>query len=677
MEHNRGYLINKIFESDNRAGFINRDRVLGELVREFNGYTAPDRDSLILAELMRRISTPTDPADIFVGRMEEGLPEPGVNSPDGTLWSYGHMSYRWHDILTKGVRGIIGEVEENSARLDDADSLEYAHNMRIVADALHMFARRWAKAARAAGNTLAAEALEIAPWEPAPNLFAALQGMWLIHLVSSCLVGSRDYAFGRFDAYMQPFVEQALANGMTEDEIAELFADFFLKCNEIAGTASNNHFPKPVHCQASKQYVIIGGAHPNLTSRLVLRAAVKLNIVQPVITTLLSPDADPGFTCEVFAAVEQLGGKTHVYNYDLAKKSLLARGVPPELAEDYTYSACCTMDFHWRNIRDEWYMDTVGWLCDTLGITGGEVPDFTSADELVTAYRARCEANIEREMKNSVAGFKSAQNRSRNVFDALFIGNCTERCRYPGDGGVDYRLMNLFVTGTATLGDSLCAIDRLVFVEKRFTLRQYIEIVKSDFAGHEELRAELSAGAHFGNDGDADEYAVKMANAVIDAADTVQKHDFIPAGIYLVPGIYSLEHHNHMGARLPATPDGRCAGTPVSENQSPVYGCDLAGPTALLRSVAKLPFERTGGGGLNFTFTQKLDAETLEGLTRAYFAMGGMHIGTSFADRATLLDAQRHPEDYRTLTVRLYGFSDYFTVLPPWQQSELINRTFE
>lgn len=438
---------------------------------------------------------------------------------------------------------------------------------------------------------------------------------------------------------MQPYVERALADGMSEDEITGLFADFFLKCNEIAGTASNNHLPKPVHCQASKQYVVIGGRHPNLTSKLVLRAAVKLNLVQPVITTLLSPDADPSFTHEVFEAVEKLGGKTQVYNYDLTVRSLLARGVSTELAEDYTYSACCTMDFHWRNVRDEWYMDTVSWLCDTLGITGGDTPDFKSSDEIVSAFRKRCETNIEREMRSSVVNFKAVQNRSRTVLDAMFIGSCAERCRYPGDGGVDYRLINLFITGTATLGDSLYAIDRLVFKEKRFTLRQYTDIVKSDFSGHEDLRAELYAGEHFGNDGGADDCAVKMANAVIDAAEAVQRMDFIPAGMYLIPGIYSLEHHNHMGARLPATPDGRRAGAPVSENQSPVYGCDRDGPTALLRSVAKLPFVRTGGGGLNLTFTQKLDAATLESLTRAYFAIGGMHVGASFVNRDTLLDA--------------------------------------
>ena len=431
MANTRDYLIDRIFASDNVAAFIERDRILGALARRYAGYSGSDRDSLILAELMGSISTPVDPADVFVGRMVEGLPEESVNSPDGTLWSYGHMSFRWRDILTLGVHGIIGGIEANAARLGDAESLDYAHNMRIVADALRGFTLRWSAAARVAGNMRAADALLAAPWEPAYDIFAALQGIWIIHLTSSCLVGSRDYAFGRFDAYIQPYVERALENGMTEDEITELLADFFLKCNEIAGTASNNHLPKPVHCQASKQYVVIGGKKPNLTSKLVLRAAVRLGLVQPVVTVLLSPDADRDFTREVFAAVEKLGGKMHVYNYDLGVRSLKARGVPDAISEDYTYSACCTMDFHWRNVRDEWYMNTVGWLCETLGITGGEAPDFKGADEIVDAFRRSCRENIVRAMRDSVNNFKFAQNRSRTVFDAMFIGECADRCRYP------------------------------------------------------------------------------------------------------------------------------------------------------------------------------------------------------------------------------------------------------
>ena len=145
--------------------------------------------------------------------------------------------------------------------------------------------------------------------------------------------------------------------------------------------------------------------------------------------------------------------------------------------------------------------------------------------------------------------------------------------------------------------------------------------------------------------------------------------------IYTAPGFYSLEREHSWCHQIGATPDGRKAGTPFSENQSPTYGCDKEGITALLKSVAKLPFDRTLSGGLNLTFSRQMDAEILASLIRSYFAMGGLHVGISIIDRETLQDAMEHPEKYKSLTVRLYGFSEYFISLPDWQQRAVLNRT--
>ena len=175
----------------------------------------------------------------------------------------------------------------------------------------------------------------------------------------------------------------------------------------------------------------------------------------------------------------------------------------------------------------------------------------------------------------------------------------------------------------------------------------------------------------FGNDTEADRYTVLAGNAFLDAVDMTEHKD----NHYLAPGFYSLERDNSWASELGATPNGRRAGEPFSENQSPTYGADKKGITALLKSLSKLPFDRTVTGGLNLTFSSKLSPEILKALIISYFEAGGFHVGLSVIDREALEDAMVNPDKYKSLTVRLYGFSEYFVSLPKWQQLALLNRT--
>jgi formate C-acetyltransferase len=175
----------------------------------------------------------------------------------------------------------------------------------------------------------------------------------------------------------------------------------------------------------------------------------------------------------------------------------------------------------------------------------------------------------------------------------------------------------------------------------------------------------------FGNNNENDRYTVLAANIFTDAAENLTLKDNFIA----VSGFYSLERDNVWRELLSATPNGRKSGDPFSENQSPTYGADKNGITALLKSISKLPFEKAFSGGLNLTFAQKVPPEILKGLIVTYFNMGGLHAGISVIDRKTLEEAMVYPEKYKSLTVRLYGFSEYFVSLPKWQQLAVLNRT--
>ena len=259
--------------------------------------------------------------------------------------------------------------------------------------------------------------------------------------------------------------------------------------------------------------------------------------------------------------------------------------------------------------------------------------------------------------------------RTVYVLDALLLSTCNENCDYP-PYGAKYRAKNIFLPGLATLGDSLCALDMTVF-KGDVPYEEFVKALQADFVGYEALHRRLLALPKFGNDNAEDSYTVEMAELLIAATERARHQ---PNEI-VAPSFYSLQRENEWAESTPATPDGKRAGVACSENQSPVYGADKKGITALLCSLAKIPFEKTAAGGLNLTFSAPVRGDILQALIKTYFQKGGLHVGISVLDHNTLRDAMVHPEKYRSLTVRLYGFSEYFISLPEWQQLAVLERT--
>lgn len=653
-----------VFASDNRACFIERDRILARLERELP--ETPDRYATMLATVLREVSVPLYDCDYFAGRVVEALPEEGTPSPCTALLSIGHMSFDYERLLRLGFGGILAEIQSTAAEKGDALSAEFAENAATVVAAVRDYAGRYADEAEKQGRTEMARALRTVPYGPAYDFYSALQSVWLVHMIASCYVGSRDYAFGRFDQYMLPFYEQALREGHTEEELTELLCGFFMKANEICGRATHNYECKPTLCQASKQYVNIGGECPNAFSLTVLEAARRNNMAQPQITVLLKPDADAVFTERVFEAMAALTDKLHVYHYGPIVKELVRKGIPEALARDFTYSACCTFDLNYHSFRLEYFVPVPQVFLQVL-----YADTYGSVEEILTAFKAALQANMQDYADHAQRGFDLVNNRRQFVLDSLLLTDSTKRCRYAYDGEAPYNVLNLFCPGVATLGDSLMVLDKLVFHEKRYTYEEFVAILQADFVGYEQLRDEIKSYTCFGNDTEVDAYTVKVGNAFLDAVDALT----LKANFYVSPGFYSLEREQVWRNEIGATPNGKRRGELISENQSPTYGADKNGVTALLKSLSKLPFHRTVTGGLNLTFSQPIQPEILQSLVTSYFAMGGFHVGITVLDRATLMDAQKHPERHRSLTVRLYGFSEYFISLPLWQQEAVLSRT--
>jgi formate C-acetyltransferase len=225
-------------------------------------------------------------------------------------------------------------------------------------------------------------------------------------------------------------------------------------------------------------------------------------------------------------------------------------------------------------------------------------------------------------------------------------------------------------SGIATMADSLAAMN--ILLQER-TYGEILQILADDFAGHEELRQRIrNSFPKFGNGSpEADKAAASIANTLIDAfEDAAGETGFLP-----MASLYSLTRHHSFGSNLGATPDGRKAGTQISENQSPVHGMDTEGISAMLRSVAALPLHRCISGGLNVKLTSRLSSEQFAGIIKSFFEMNGQHIGFSVVDQATLQAALAAPEDYKSLCIRITGYSEYFNNLSPETKKEVIART--
>ena len=656
----------EIFKSDNKACFIERERILCRLETEMKDYNKPDKYAIILSKLLSEVSTPIYDCDFFAGRVVENLPDASLSVPSTLLCSVGHMSFDYRKVLEIGLKGILEEIKINSAKKGDEKALAFAKNAEIVINSIHDFCVRYATAAESKGFSDMAKALNTVPFEPAYDFYSALQGIWIIHMIASCYVGSRDYAFGRFDQYMLPYYEKAIRDGKSKEELTELLAGFLIKTNEICGRNTWNHEAKPVLCQASKQYVNIGGEAPNVFSSVVLDAAKLSNMAQPQIVVLLKPDSDAEFTKNTFDALSFLTDKMNIYNYSSIVAALVKKGIEEDVVKDFTYSACCTFDLNYHSFRLEYFVPVPFIFNDVLTSKA-----YASLNDIIADFKNKLTVDIQKYADDTQKGFDDGEARRQFVLDSLLLSDSAKECRYACDGNARYNVLNIFCPGVATLGDSLMVIDKLVFKEKRYTYNEFINIVKKNYADNEELRQEILSLTRFGNDTENDKYAVMAGEAFLDAADSVKLKD----NFYIASGFYSLERDNSWAHDLEATPDGRKYGDPFSENQSPTYGADKNGITSLLNSLAKLPLDRTVTGGLNLTFSQKISSETLQSLIISYLQMGGFHVGISVFDRDTLTDAMQNPDKYKSLTVRLYGFSEYFTSLPKWQQLAVLNRT--
>ncbi|MCK4450268.1 MAG: glycyl radical protein, partial [Anaerolineae bacterium] len=653
-------------------------------------------------------------------RIMEVLPSEIQQATDAGLFFHyylnrtiGHITVDYERVLKKGFLGLKAGVEDELKKInyEDGGCLRKIHllqAMSLCCEAAIRFAERYAEEAerlaaaesdpvRRAELEQSAEICRWVPAHPARTFHEALQSFWFVHLILNLETNSYAIGPGRFDQYMYPYYQADIDAGrLTQEQAGELLACLWIKFNELTvvkegGTAKASTTYNDFQNLNLGGQTVEGQDATNELSYLCLDVTGRLKLPQPQIAALISEKTPDRFlmkACEVIC----LGfGLPAVFNDDEKVQALLHKGKTLEDARLGGINGCVELVVQGKdNMASSGYLSMP--KCLELALNNGVDPltgaqlgpstgvprEFISFDQLMEAFRQQLAHAIELKTVYDGIARQAYAEFCPVPFTSLLISDCLEKGRDYHDGGARYNLPLICGVGTGTMADSLAAIKRLVYDEKRTSLEELVTALRADFAGYGRLRQMLLNRVPKWGNGDG--YVDTIAHDVVEMfCDELEKHrnaEGVPYAANMIP----TTTHIWFGSLNGATPDGRLAETPLSEGISPVQGTDSNGPTAVVRSMARLDHARCCGTLLNMKFhpTALSGEEGLRKfghLIRTYFKLGGHHMQFNVVSAETLRAAQECPEEYRNLVVRVAGYSDYFVRLSRDLQDEIISRT--
>jgi formate C-acetyltransferase len=582
--------------------------------------------------------------------------------------------------------------------------------MDISCDAVILFAERHAELAEvlAAGEsdskrvTELHKIAEVCRWVPAnaPRTFhEAIQMYWFVHLGTITELNGWDAMNpGHFDQHLTPFYESEIAAGaLTREQAKELLCCFWVKVN--------NHPAPPkvgITARESGTYndftnINIGGITSDgkdgvsEVSYIMLEVIEELHVLQPGNSVHISSKTPDRFLNAACKVIRQGHGYPSVFNPDIYVMELLRQGKSLKDAREGGCSGCIEVGAFGKEAYIlTGYLNVPKILEVTLnngvdpvtgkraGIETGDPRTFKSYEELYEAFRKQLDFVVDTKVRVSNYIDRMFAKYAPAPFLSVVIEDCISKGRDYYDGGPRYNTNYIQCTGLGTTTDSLSVLKKHVFEEQTFTMERVLDAVAKDFTDEEFLRQTvINKTPFFGNDDDyADDIARRVYHdllAVIDGKPNVKGETF-----HL--NMLSTTCHIYFGKVMGATPNGRLAGKSISDGTSPSHGADTHGPSAVIRSLTKLDHTMSGGTLLNQRFLPSLlkrdeDVTRLGQLIRSYFTLGGHHIQFNVVDTATLQAAQKAPEDYRDLLVRMAGYSDYFNDMNADLQQEVIERT--
>ena len=616
----------------------------------------------------------------------------------------------------EGLLDVKARIEKRISELDyiydpeATDKQQELEAMAISCDAAILFAERHAalaeeKAAKEQNPQRKKELEKIADvcrWVPAHaprDLWEAIQMYWFVHLGTVTELNGWDSMNpGHIDQHLWPFYQKGIEDGtLTRDKAKELLSCLWIKFN-------NQPAPPKVGVTAleSGTYndftnINIGGVDrngenaTNDLSYMILEIQEELHELQPGLSIHIAQNTPDEFLLEGIKVIRQGHGYPSIFNPDTYVQEMVRAGKTIEDAREGGCSGCIEVGaFGKEAYLLTGYLNTPKILEITLnngidpqtgkklGLETGDPRSFKTFEELYEAWHKQMVyfVNLKLSVNNYIERMFSLYAPA--TFLSLYIDDCIEKGKDYYSGGARYNTTYIQCTGLGTITDCFTTLKKHVFEDKRYTMEEMLDACASNWENGEKMRQYIrNHTPFFGND---DEYADTIAVRVYD--DLVKAIEGRPntRGGKTQLNMLSTTCHNYFGSVCGATPNGRFAHFAISDGTSPAHGSDSHGPTAVIKSLGKLDQTKSGGTLLNVRFVPQLlkrdeDQRKLASLIRTYFKFGGHHIQFNIVDTATLHDAQKHPEEYRDLLVRVAGYSDYFNDMTEQLQNEIIART--
>ncbi len=652
-------------------------------------------------------------AGVFTEFMEQRAG--GHTAMDGKMYQRGLLDCKALIAQTLNELDFINDPEAT-------DKQQELQAMDISCDAAILFAERHADlaekmAAEESNPQRKAELVKIANvcrWVPAHaprDMQEAIQMYWFVHLGTVTELNGWDCMNpGHIDQHLFPFYQKGIADGtMTREKAKELISCFWIKFN-------NQPAPPKVGITAleSGTYndftnINIGGIDKNGNnavnelSYIILEVQEELHELQPGLSIHVSRVTPDEFVMAGAKVIRQGHGYPSVFNPDVYTKELVRQGKTQEDANEGGCSGCIEVGAFGKEAYIlTGYLNTPKILEITLnngidpmtgkklGLKTGDPRTFTTYEQLYEAYHQQMVyfVNMKLAVNNYIERMFSLYAPA--TFLSLFIDDCITRGRDYYSGGARYNTTYIQCTGLGTITDSLSTLKKHVFEDKKFTMDELLKAVGCNWGREDNCQLStvncqlekmrqfiLNRTPFFGND---DEYADSIAVKVYDdLVEAIEGHPNTRGGKTQL-NMLSTTCHNYFGSVCGASVNGRLAHFAISDGTSPAHGADTHGPTAVIKSLGKLDQTKSGGTLLNVRFVPALlkrdeDLRKLVSLIRTYFNMGGHHIQFNIVDTQTLLDAQKQPEEYKDLLVRVAGYSDYFNDMTEQLQNEIIART--
>lgn len=620
--------------------------------------------------------------DIF-GFVRHLIDRPGVDASSHTVVDgvkfferYSNITPAYELLIDQGLDAVIAQLDAKATEAT-GEQLRFCQEAKAQLLAVIALCDRYRDAARAAGNTKLYNALCTVPNKKATSLYEACLFQKIITFVLRCS-NYKHMTFGRFDQYMYPYYLADRKKGISKDELLEMLELYFISINLDSDLYPGVQQGDNGQSMVLGGYDLEGNFQYNELSELCLLASMELSLIDPKINLRVNKTT-PDHIYQLGTKLTKQGlGFPQYCNDDVIVPGLIKLGYAPEDAVDYTVAACWEPIIPGKgadipNENPYSFPMVLIKAIDTLETCN-------SFDDLMDAFRTQTEIRCQELIDTHATAQKYYFRRPLPVspFISLMMHGCLDTCTDIGRFGTKYYNCGAFGAGLSTAADSMAAIKKLVFDERKIDWSTLKAALAADFEGYTELRNALISCPKMGCDDDyVDTIGKEMMGIYIKSLNGKPNHN---GGVWRC-GTGSAQNYIYDASKCGATADGRKAGTPYACSFSPAPNARVNGPLSVIRSFTKFDLSDSVNGGpltmeLHHNVFRNEDGENkVSQLVKLFILLGGHQLQLNALNREVLLDAQAHPEDHANLVVRVWGWSGYFCELDKVFQDHVLART--